>query len=252
MLYVAAWMKWDLKALEAGLPFVAQQVLMTTLVKRSCGVSYKDSVNMDRELSNLSVAEAAAAVTHARWVVRAVVQQNGVPLRPAKPNYIDSASVSPLHITLEEANGILVSLLPAATRCLEQVAVLGHALQFPPAQVKGCDDITNDLSSVTDLKCQIAFELAQLYMFRGEVSKATPLFALVSDLLPSVASDSKTCTVTDKDLHGFLVACGLPRKAPVGSPLQVTLDEIAKCRKSQFRVSHHVCKVNVCALCGSC
>ena len=235
MVYVAAWMKWDLEALESGLPFLAQQVLMNALIRHSAGLPYAPLCNMERELSTLTVSEAAAAVTHARWVVRAFVHQNGVPLRPAKPNYVEVAP-SPLQIPVEEANEILSQLLPQATACLRQVPGLRHALQFAPAQVKGCDDITTDLSPPADLECQVGFELAQLFFLRGDADQAARLFRHTAELLPNVDRSKKTCTLTEEGLHGFLIACQLPRNSSLGTPLQVLLDRVDSCRKEKFKV----------------
>ncbi|XP_035537798.1 integrator complex subunit 8 [Morone saxatilis] len=222
-LKVAAYMKWDLDALEKGLTIPVLNMLLNELLcvsKVPPGVKH-----VDLDLSTLPPTTAMAVVIYNRWAIRTIVLSS-FPEKQTKPGPHQMNMLSIVQQEKEMTDNILTVLKEQAT---DSISVLEGALQlkkdFYVHTLRTLDLLAADAAangetesstaglriSADELHCQVHYDVGCIFFQQGctdqpAYQKARDHFRQTKELLKKLDSTVHV-HLDEKRLAGYWNAC---------------------------------------------
>lgn len=231
-LKVASYINWNLSTIEKNLSIQKQVQLMSDL----CSITSGRLVNLPLSLvhevpvssdGNKNALSFALTLYH-RWILRAQVLKGscikskpyGVMIQtPEQANgNLDEkfiAGFEPFTATsIEFLNSIIDDPEPFKMLMFESFVPLEESSFSKNESFNGQKFDKFVIISKTELKTQIYFDLCSYYIFTKKYDLANEMALLCKSNLEKLKleckkSDLRFCTVTDEDLRGYLLACGI-------------------------------------------
>lgn len=239
-LKVASFLDFNLETFEKFLPIQKQIQLLSDL----CSISSGRLVNLPLSLVHevpLSAEGNKAALNFAltlyhRWLLRAhVLKGNGTKVKPFvhimtgpdQPNNCSNpddkffAGIEPFTPTsIEFLNQIIADPEPFRMLTFDSFVPLEESSAKADA-FNGQKFETSIVISKTELKAQIYYDLCAYNIFIKKYDVGREMIVLCRDNLKQLKKDFagrleeiRFCTVTDDDLKGYLLACGIQEQEP--------------------------------------
>lgn len=249
-LKVGCHLRWNLIAMEKGIPTPILQALLIHLLQ-ICVPSVIDNIhNPDLEVSGLS--ELGFFVVHLfhRWCVRSVVRDS-FPTKPVKQGFMGMpGQVDPAIVMAQATDTIIRKFkeeLPASITFLEnclQVLENDHGTASMPMLECFCLpteetdgqllwDNGIDVSS-QEMICQICFDLGALYFFKSDYRKAYEKFRICKQL-HSKFKEPVYCRIDVDRLRGYLTSCSSLLGVVADTNQPSLFDRAEAARKRDFK-----------------
>ncbi|CAG5128876.1 unnamed protein product, partial [Candidula unifasciata] len=247
---VGCYLRWNLAAMEKGVPIPILQALLIQLLQ-ICVPTVIDNIhNPDLEVSSLS--DLGLFVVHLfhRWCVRSVVRDS-FPTKPVKQAFVPVPGQLDPNIVMAQATDTIIRKfkeeLPASMifleNCLLALETDHGSASMPTADCFGMPGeesepqlLWNNTSNVSaeEITSQICFDLGALYFFKGDYRKAFEKFRVCKQL-KSQLTEAVYCWVDENRLRGYLTSCSclLGVSADVKTPSLFDRAELA--RKKEFQ-----------------
>ncbi|XP_013078928.2 integrator complex subunit 8-like isoform X1 [Biomphalaria glabrata] len=219
---VGCHLRWNLMAMEKGVPTPVLQALLILLLQ-ICVPNVIDNIhNPDLEVTTLT--ELGLFVVHLfhRWCVRSVVRDS-FPSKPVKQGFTAlPGQVDPQVVMAQATDEIIRKFkdeLPASINflenCLHTLELESRCAAMPTSECFGLpnEDFDGQLlwsnsTKVTsqEMISQICFDLGALYFFKGDYRKSYEKFRICKQLQNEL-KNPVYCVVDVDRLKGYLTSC---------------------------------------------
>lgn len=249
-LKVGCYLRWNLIAMEKGIPTPILQALLILLLQ-ICVPSVIDNIhNPDLEVITLS--ELGIFVVHLfhRWCVRSVVRDS-FPSKPIKQGFVSMPGQVDPNVVMAQATDTIIRKfkeeLPASIsfleNCLRILESGANSADMPSTEFFGLpkEDADGQLLwgntikvSPQEMTCQICFDLGALYFFKGDYRKAYEKFRVCKQLHNEL-EDPVYCTIDVERLRGYLTSCSSLLGVPTDTRAPSLFERAEVARRKNFQ-----------------